>query len=535
MTQALAIVPGVEIMEADPEADASALLRLARWCHRTTPLASVDGLDGLWLDVTGCAHLWGGETALLQALLDRLDRDCLQARVAIADTPGAAHALARHSTAGCLTVIPAGGQGAAIAPLPVSALRLAPGLVTTLRRLGFERISHLSRIPRALLARRFGPLPGLRLDHAHGHVHETLRPLLPEHTLQRRLAFLEPLITAEALALAIAHAVGPLCDEMERSGLGARQIDLVFERIDNQVAAIQIGTARPSRDSAHLVRLLTERLDTVDPGLGVEAIHLVIPLAEHLQWEQGESGVPTQDVSRLVDRLSNRLGTDRLYRSARYDSEMPERSVCHEAAGAAIPTSQGTVWETVELGKPVPSIVAGSPNLVLVSCGDQPLGETMPRTDPPLHLRLIETAVAAETTIASDQSDEDCPRPMAWRRPWALRRMACGPIRSGSPWPGRLHAPARLLDPPRRVEAIAALPDCPPVAFTWRRKRHRICRADGPERIYGEWWWHDAEQHSVRDYFQVEDESGQRFWLFREGNGMDPATGDLSWYLHGLF
>jgi protein ImuB len=91
------------------------------------------------------------------------------------------------------------------------------------------------------------------------------------------------------------------------------------------------------------------------------------------------------------------------------------------------------------------------------------------------------------------------------------------------------------LEPPRRVDAIAALPNHPPVAFTWRHHRHRVCRAEGPERIHGEWWFKDRERQSVRDYFRVEDENGQRFWLFREGNGVDACTGDLSWYLHGLF
>jgi protein ImuB len=93
----------------------------------------------------------------------------------------------------------------------------------------------------------------------------------------------------------------------------------------------------------------------------------------------------------------------------------------------------------------------------------------------------------------------------------------------------------RLLDPPQPVEAIALLPDQPPVAFTWRRKRHRVCRADGPERVHGEWWRRSAEVAAVRDYFAVEDEDGCRFWLFRRGDGADPATGDLRWFLHGLF
>jgi len=102
-------------------------------------------------------------------------------------------------------------------------------------------------------------------------------------------------------------------------------------------------------------------------------------------------------------------------------------------------------------------------------------------------------------------------------------------------WPVDLPRPARLLSPPQPVRALAPLPDHLPVAFTWRRKRFRVRRADGPERIHGEWWRRDAEMQAVRDYFQVEDEDGHRFWLFRRGDGVDAATGDLSWFLHGIF
>ncbi len=60
-------------------------------------------------------------------------------------------------------------------------------------------------------------------------------------------------------------------------------------------------------------------------------------------------------------------------------------------------------------------------------------------------------------------------------------------------------------------------------------------RSDGPERAFGEWWKHPAEIVSVPDYFAVEDEAGAHFWLFRQGDGVDPSTGDLRWFLHGLF
>jgi protein ImuB len=115
----------------------------------------------------------------------------------------------------------------------------------------------------------------------------------------------------------------------------------------------------------------------------------------------------------------------------------------------------------------------------------------------------------------------------------SFRRL--GPLAAAADWPG-WPRPARLFVPPERIEGVVALlPDQPPRRFTWRGKIYRVARADGPERIYGEWWRRAAEADAVRDYFQVEDEAGQRFWLFRRGDGADPRTGDLSWYLQGVF
>ena len=110
--------------------------------------------------------------------------------------------------------------------------------------------------------------------------------------------------------------------------MGARRLDLLFERVDGAVQAIRIGTARPNRDAAHLGRLLLEHLDRVDPGLGIEAMRLVVPLAEPLRWRQDETG-GSGDVSTLVDRLANRLGADRVYRAAPVESDVPERAVRH--------------------------------------------------------------------------------------------------------------------------------------------------------------------------------------------------------------
>ena len=448
VAQAQALVPELTVLEARPEDDAAALRRLAGWCLRYAPLAAVTHPlgappDGVWIDVTGSTHLHGGETRMLRDLVSRLLAQGFAARAAVADTPGAAHAMARFG-AQEVTVVPACGQEAALARLNLAALRLPGETLDGLRLMGIEQIGALAALPRAPLVRRFGGLVTTRLDQAFGRVPEAIEPVFPPELLQSRLTFVEPLLTAEAFATVIDRLILSVCSDMERSGNGARRLDLVFERVDGTTQAIRIGTARASRDPRHLGRLLKERIERVDPGPGVEAMRLIVPGAEALAPVQAAARLVAEDVEEpdiapLIDRLSNRLGDERVYRVAPVDSDVPERSVRHTR----------------------------------------------------------DKAVAA--------------------------------------WPADLPRPVRLLDPPQPVEAMALLPDHPPMAFTWRRVRHRVRRADGPERIAGEWWKRGGETRSIRDYFRVEDEEGHRYWLFRRGDGENGVSGDMRWFLHGLF
>ena len=441
LARAQAMVPGLAIVPAAPAEDAAALRDLAGASLRFAPLAAPDPPDGIRVDATGCAHLFGGEAALLTAMRRWLRQQGFAACAAIAGTPGAAHAAARWAGAAA-TVIPPGEEEAVLALLPVAALRLCAEVLDGLRRLGLETVGALAAVPRAPLVRRFGPEVALRLDQAFGRVFEPIVPVHPPAMLAERRAFAEPLLTAESFAAVIDRLVPAVCVRLERAGQGARRLDLLFARVDGAVPAIRIGTARPSRDARHLGRLLAERLETIDPGPGVEVMTLAVPLAEPLAWAQADAAEAAPDLPALVDRLANRLGEDRVYRLAPVESDVPERAVCR-----------------------------------------------VPALAPPAR----------------------------------------------ASWPPSLPRPARLLTPPQPVEAMALLPDQPPVAFTWRRVRHRVRRADGPERIAGEWWKRQGEVRTVRDYFAVEDEAGRRFWLFRRGDGEDPQTGDLRWFLHGLF
>jgi protein ImuB len=283
------------------------------------------------------------------------------------------------------------------------------------------------------------------LDQAFGRVAEPIEPIADEALVQALQIFAEPISAPETLARYTLKLAQRLCTDLEIKGLGALKLDLRFHRVDNRIEAVRIGTARPVREVARMTRLLCDKLEAIDSGLGIEKMVLTATMAEPLDWRPVATDLTQparSEVADLIDVLANRLGARRLYRLAPAQSDVPERSV----------------------------------------------------------RKLAPIAPSATET-----------------------------------WPRRWPRPARLLPHPEPIETVALLPDQPPVSFTWRGVRRRVKRADGPERIFGEWWRRDGEAEAVRDYFQVEDEAGERFWIFRRGDGEHTLTGDLTWHLHGLF
>jgi protein ImuB len=442
----LGICPGLPAAEASAFcADLHHLERLALWAlRRYSPVVAADPPDGLVLDVTGAAHLLGGEEAMLADMVERLAAAGVTARAAMAGSWGAAHALARY-VADPTVCVPSEVSGPALLALPVSSLRLPADQVLALSKVGIDTVAELEAKPRAPLALRFGSELTRRLDHAFGRRAEPIEPVEAPELIQVRRAFAEPIGAPETLARYTLQLVEALCAKLEETGLGARKLDLRFHRVDNRIEAVRVGTAKPVRDIKRLTRLLCDKLEKVDPGFGVETMVLAAPVAEPIAQKVAPNALteaPTPDVTDLIDTLANRTGGHRLHRAAPAQSDVPERSV-----------------------------------------------------------RRIEPT-APET---------------------------------GERWPQHWPRPTRLLPSPERIEAMALLPDQPPVAFTWRGVRRRVRRADGPERIFGEWWRRDGELDAVRDYFQLEDDAGGRFWVFRRGDGERNVTGDLSWWMHGLF
>jgi protein ImuB len=443
-TQAQALVPGLETQLADPAEDVAALERLGLWAvRRYSPHVAVDPPDGLVFEATGVSHLFGGDAAMLEDLAQKLSASSIVARATCAATWGAAHAIARF-TAPRLNVVEVSATADALAPLPMTALRLPPDMVQHLRTLGFASIGELNATPRAPLALRFGQSLLQRIDQAYGRLSEPFIPLEPPELPRVTRGFPEPISAPETLHGYTEKLAGELAVLLEDKISGASQLDLLFFRIDSRIESIRAGLARPTREARRIARLLADRIETIDPGPGIERMTLVASRMDDLPWRPGSAlgETPVRDIGELIDTLTNRVGKDRLYRLAAVESDIPERSV---------------------------------------------------KRIPPL----------ADATQLRWQID----------------------------WP----RPSRLLPHPEPVETTALLPDHPPIQFTWRGQRRRIKRADGPERIFGEWIRSKDELRSVRDYFVVEDEAGERFWLFRAGDGEDPRTGDQRWYLHGLF
>jgi protein ImuB len=446
LTDARAVMPGLRIAPADPLGDAAALTRLARWCERYTPWSAVDGVDGLFLDVTGCTHLAGGEAALLTDLARRLDAMSLAFRLALADTPGAAWAVARYGEDASSLILP-GRQRDALAPLPVAALRLDPATVESLNRLGLRRIEDLRGMPRASLAARFGAGTVLRLDQASGAVEEPISPLRPAPRHRVIMRFPEPIARAPDIAAALDRLLKHLCRQLGQADEGARRFELTLFRVDHTTQTVAIGTGRAQRRPDRLKRLFDERFEKLDPGFGTETLLLAAHGVEPLDDEQAalpeaDAHKQSEDLADLVDRLSNRLGPARVRRFIPAASHMPDR------AFRSLPAQQ------------------------------------------------LKTAAA-------------------WTRVGTPTR------------------PLRVLVRPEPLEAVADITEAtPPTTFEWRRRRHRLRHAEGPERILPEWWLGDgAWGGAPRDYWRIEDEAGAQLWLFREGGDGRPSR----WFVQGMF
>ncbi|KQP11757.1 DNA polymerase Y family protein [Methylobacterium sp. Leaf93] len=455
------IGPGIAVHPADPEADAAALARLCLWAKRYTPMVAPfgpgEGGDGFFLDVEGASHLFGGEDALMGDLAARLSANAIPARLALADTPACAFALARHGASTRPVIVPRGGNAPALRDLCVSALRIEPAIAESLRRLGLRRIGALAEAARPPLARRFGETLLLRLDQALGRRPEPLVSLGEPAAFGASRGFLDP-IGHQAIIVATAiRLMQEIAPRLAASGLGARSLRLSLYRVDGIERSLDLGLSEPTLCPTQVGRLLDLRLDRLGPaldaGFGFETVRLDVTGIGRLEARQGalaETGLDreaeTGGTARLADALRQRIGA-RVIRMSPRASHIPERADALEP------------WRVRRIEMRWPERV-----------GTRPQGGMPPRP-----LVLLSRSEAAD-------------------------------------------------------EVFSLAPDGPPQRFRWRRRLHRIAHAEGPERIADAWWHAPAP---ARDYYVVEDESGRRLWLYREG--FHTAETAARWFVQGLF
>jgi protein ImuB len=437
---AKAIVPGLQVIDDIPGKDLKLLTLLGEWCIRYTPFVAVDPPNGLILDVSGCTHLWGGEKGYLKEVVNRLRSKGFDVRGAMADTIGAAWAIARF---GKITpIIEPGGQAEALLSLPPAALRLDQVITERLQKLGLRSIRSFINMQRSALRRRFGQHLLLRLDQALGNEDEALQPLQPIELYSERLSCLEPIRTAIGIEIAIKQLLEMLCLRLKQDGKGLRNAILKCYRIDGKLEQVSIGTSSATYHISHLFKLFELKIATITPALGIELFVMVAPNTEDVSPAQealwtGSPGLEDTAITELIDRLVGKVGINAIHRYLPVAHYWPERSV---KAVQSLQEKPQMNWKT------------------------------------------------------------DRPRPI-----WLLNR-------------------------PERIKVTALIPDNPPMLFIYKSKVHQIRKADGPERIEREWWLENGEH---RDYYNVEDTDGKRYWLFRSGHYSGDKT--HQWFIHGFF
>ncbi|MGD9658412.1 MAG: DNA polymerase Y family protein [Methylocystis sp.] len=452
LADARARAPHLAVAQADAAADERLMLRLAAFCEQFTPLVALDPPCGLALDITGCAHLFGGDAAMRTSVLQAMTRLSFTGRAAVAGTPDAARALARF---GETAVAPPGEDENFTRPLPIAALEAPRETSIALTRAGLTTLGDLADRSSAALTARFGAETMRRLTRILGREDARITPLrpLPECMVERRFA--EPFLDLAAIENVLRPLIAEAAGILEKRGEGGRAFEARFFRTDGAVAALNFETGAPSRNVEALLRLFRLKADSLadplDPGYGFDVIRFCVLRAETLAQSQigfERQDAPDSDVADLVDRLAARFGRERVLRFAAHETHDPIRAAAY--VRAASPSSSPDSWPKPEPGEP--------------------------------------------------------------------------PLR-----------PLFLFNPPQPIETMAETPDGPPMHFKWRRMRHLIARAEGPERIAPEWWRDSVGlNRRTRDYYRLEDRDGRRFWVFREGLYESEAAAPR-WFLHGLF
>lgn len=375
LADARALYPSLHIMDDKPGLTTQLADRIAEWCIRFTPASAPDYPNGILLDASGCAHLWGGEEKYVNDITRRLDQRGYTVRVAMADTIGCAWAMARY---GNNIIIEKGKQVEALLNLPVTALRIDEDTNDVLQKLGLRRISDIISIPAKALRRRFGNQLLQRLRQALGEEEENIVPVYPIEAYQERLPCMEPIKTKEGIEIALQHLLDSLCSRLRKEGKGLRKVFFRAYQLDGGTSGVEISTNQPSQNIEHLFRLFEIKLSTIEPKEGIELFLLEATVVEDALIKQEDlwrtpSGLLDSEVLDLMDRLTNRLGTEAVQRFLPTEHYWPERSF---KKAADLNEQPATQWK---LDKPRPLQILYPPELIDV---------TAPVPDyPPLNFR----------------------------------------------------------------------------------------------------------------------------------------------------
>ncbi|HXE24706.1 MAG TPA: DNA polymerase Y family protein [Roseiarcus sp.] len=529
LPDARARFPHLIAVEAEPLEEARLLERLCDWCSRFTPLAGLDGRDGLMLDISGISHLFEGEAALIEDCRARLVSQGITVAIGAAGNPRAAWALARFSRT---KIAPEPMSDKAFArlffDLPLAALGLDEETVADMARAGLRRIGDIALRPRAPITARFGPAPVARLDALKGLERLSIAPRFPPPDFCAERRFASPIETIEAIEASLRKLAGDLVTLLERQARGARRIELALYRVDGHVRRISVRASRPLNEARAIVRLFAEKLaspheDAIDAGYGVDLIRLACLTAEPLapsqaELERAHEAERAHALAELLDRLSARLGTRAVTRRELVEAHLPDE------AEAAAPATLA----------PFP-LMRGSPRRVSspLAGEDQGGGSRRPAR--------LESGGAFDNLLGL-RDPPPLPAPTrgggcANAADFIEMQQALGRARMRGDEPEAITMdsparPLRLFARPEPIEALAEVPDGPPFRFRWRRVLHNVAAIEGPERIAAPWW--RGEAMPTRDYFRAEDTEGRRFWLYREGL-WGRETARAKWFVHGLF
>lgn len=477
----------------DPLADRAALVQLAGWCQQFSPtvgLEEAEAPDSLLLDITGLGRLFGGEDRLAEQVRQAFLQRGLAARLAIADTVGAAWAAAHYGSADHLQskiqnpnskihLVPSGESCTALAPLPVVALRLPAETAGLLSALGIERIGQLQSLPRESLAARFGQRLAERLLQATGGLAEVIVSQQPPPLVAAAWPFEAPTERYDLLEAALGTLTEQVVNQLERCGRGVVRLECRLYRQAGSPLPFSVGLYRPTLSARHLLELLQLQLEGISLGEPVSGVRIEVTAALPLERRQQELFPAGPDregprhLAALIDRLSNRLGREAVLRAVLSPDAQPEFACRYE-----------------------PLVGAGTAGEV------SPLSGIVPRRQPPGRGPRRKTNAAESRNAAGT---------------WG----AAGTWNGGAPgW-----RPLRLWSFPVPLRVIAIVPDGPPLRFCLHGQDHRVRRFWGPERIETGWWRHRAVR---RDYYRVEDEEGFWFWIYR-------SLDDGHWFGQGAF